>query len=84
MKIDTVVTLANGKNYLLLLDDDFMNEDYFLSVLLDSNNEPTDEYAVLKEINKDGEIYTQKINNPVILSQLLADYQVQYQDEYEN
>lgn len=84
MKVDTVITLANGKNYLLLLEDDFMEEDYFLSVLLDSNNEPTDEYAVLKEITKDGETYTQKINNPIILNQLLDDYRIQYQDEYEN
>ena len=82
MKVDTVVTLANGKNYLLLLEDDFMEEDYFLSVGLDANNEPNGDYVVLKEIYKDGDTYAQKINNPVILNQLLEDYRLQYEDEY--
>ena len=81
MKVDTIITLANNKNYLLLLEDDLMDEDYFLSVLLDSNDEPTDEYAVLKEIKKNGDTYIQKINNPVILSQLLEDYKIQYEED---
>jgi hypothetical protein len=76
MKIDTVITLANNKNYLLLLEDDFMDEDYFLAVLLDENNEPTKTYAVLKEIKKQGEVYIQKVTNPEILSQLLNDFNV--------
>ena len=60
-----------------------MNDNYFLSVLLDNKNEPTDEYVVLKEIIKDGEAYMQKVKNPIILSQLLEDYIIQYEDEYE-
>ncbi len=83
MKTDTVVTLENGKNYLLLLEDDYMDEDYFLSVRLDENNEATDEYIVLKSIEKNGETYAQKINNPIILSQLLEDYSNQYYDDYD-
>ncbi|MBQ9071541.1 MAG: hypothetical protein IJY25_00080 [Bacilli bacterium] len=83
MKVDTVITLANNKNYLLLLETDLQGEDYFLSVLLDENNEPTQEYAVLKEINQNGEVYSQKINNPLILNQLLEDYRIQYEDDYE-
>lgn len=84
MKVDSVITLANNKNYLLLLENSFNSDNYFLSVLLDSNNEPTDEYIVLKEVKKDGKIYTKKENDPIILSQLLEDYKLQYNDEYEN
>ena len=84
MKVDTVITLANGKNYLLLLEDDYMEEDYFLSVLLDKNNEPTDEYIVLKEIEKDGKTFVKKETDVLILNQLLEDYKIQYQDDYEN
>ena len=83
MKVDEVVTLANNKNYLLLLNSELTEENYFLSVLLDSNGEPTDDYAVLKEIVKDGKTYCQKINNPAILSELIEDYKIQYNDEYE-
>ena len=82
MKVDTVVTLANGKNYLLLLESDIQDEDYFLSVLLDENNEPTDEYIVLKEINKNGKTYVKKETKLIILKQLLDNYRMQYQDEF--
>ena len=84
MKVDEVVTLANGKNYLLLLNSELTDENYFLSVLLDSNNEPTDEYVVLKEIEKEGETYCQKVDDPLILNELISDYKIQYNDEYEN
>lgn len=83
MEIDTVIELDDGKKYLLLLEDDFKEEDYFLSVLLDSNNEPTKEYAVLKEIYEDGETYVEEENNPEVLSELLKDYKLQYEDQYE-
>ena len=83
MKVDTVVTLADDRKYLLLLEDEYMDEVYFLSVLLNDKDEPTDEYAVLKEITRDGKLYTQRVKNPIILSKLLEDYKIQYEDEYE-
>lgn len=83
MKVDTVVTLDDGKKYLLLLQDELMEDEYFLSVLLDEMNEPTNEYVILKQIvNEDG-VYTQKIKNPIILSQLLEDYNAKYKSEYD-
>ena len=40
-------------------------------------------YVILKQIvNEDG-VYTQKIKNPIILSQLLEDYNVKYKSEYD-
>ena len=82
MKVDSIITLSNGKNYLLLLEDDFMEEDYFLSVLLDEKNEPTKEYAVFKEVKKNGETFVKKEINPMVLNQLLEDYRIQYEDDY--
>lgn len=83
MNIDQVITLANNKNYLLLLKSEMTDDNYFLAVLLDENNEPTNVYAVLKEVIKNGEIYSQKINNPLVLNQLLEDYKEQYNEKYE-
>ena len=37
---------------------------------------------MIKEIVKDGKTYCQKINNPVILNELIEDYKIQYNDEY--
>jgi hypothetical protein len=84
MKVDEIISLANGKNYLLLLNSSLSEENYFLSVLLDDKEEPTSTYAVLKEVIKDGETYVQKIDDVNILNDLLKDYQLQYDDEYED
>ena len=73
MQVDRVITLANGKKYLLLLEDDTMEDNYFLSVAIDENNEPTNEYIVLQEINKNGKTFTKKVNDPLILNQLLEE-----------
>jgi len=83
MNVDTIITLANNKKYLILMEDSMLSDNYFLSVLLDENEEPTNVYAVLKEIELNGEIYCDKETNPEILKKLLNDYNIQYQDEYE-
>lgn len=84
MKVDEIIDLANGKSYLLLLDSEIDNSNYFLAVLLNEQEEPTKEYIVLKEINENGEIYTQKVNDPIILSKLIEEYSLDYQDDYED
>ena len=84
MKVDTVVTLDDGEKYLLLLKDEFMEDNYFLAVLLSDKDEPTGEYIVLKQIINNGELYTQRVKNPIILSQLLDDYKKQYEKEFSN
>ena len=82
MKVDTVITLASGKEYLLLLEESYGRDNYFLSVLLDSNKEPTNEYVVLKEIEQDGTTRVAREQNPVILQQLYDDYTIQYERNY--
>ena len=54
MKVDTVITLDNDVNCLLLEKANYNNDNYFLSVVLDDNEEPSDEYVVLKEIIENG------------------------------
>lgn len=84
MEIDTIVELDDGKKYLLLLEENLNDDDYFLSVLLDSNEEPTKEYAILKEIYENGETFVEEEYNPEIMIELLKHYQLQYEDHYEN
>lgn len=83
LEVDTVITLDNGDKFLLLLEDELMDDDYFLGVLLDDNDEPTNKYIVLKQILKNGEVYTKTVKDAMILTQLLEDYQIQYSDKYE-
>lgn len=83
MKIDTVITLDSNENYLLLLNKKVENESYFLSVLVDSKNEPTNKYLILKEVIKDDETYIQKISNPILMSRLIEEYKNIYDSNYE-
>lgn len=80
MEIDKVITLKNGKKYLLLLESELTLEGYYLAVLLDDNEEPTNNYTVLQEITKNGKVFTKKIDDALILNELLADYRSQYED----
>ncbi len=82
MKEDTVITIRNGKKYLLLLESEDTTESYYLAVLLDEKNEPTSNYAVLEEVEKDGKTFVKRISDPLILNQLLADYRAQFNDMY--
>ena len=84
MKIDEIIDLENGKSYLLLLDSEIDSNNYFLAVLLNEQDEPTNEYIVLKEINENNEIYTQKVNDPIILSILIEEYSLDYEEDYKS
>lgn len=83
MKIDTIITLKNDKKYLLLLESELDLEGYFLAVQLDDKNEPTSNYAVLEEVKKDNRMFVKKIDDPLILNQLLEDYKIQYEEQFE-
>ena len=80
MKIDDVLSLENGKKYLLLLDSKINEKNYFLAVLVDDNEEPLKEYEVLEQIIDNGEEYVEIIKDPIILNTLLQDFTAQQED----
>ena len=82
MKVDEIIDLENGTSYLLLLDSKIDTNNYFLAVKLDANEEPTNDYIVLKEINENNETYTQKVTDPIILSKLIEEYSLDYEEDY--
>ena len=81
LKVDEMVTLANGNNYGLLLKSELNGDNYFLSVLLNKNDEPTNKFAILKEIIKNDDVYLVEENNSEALGNLLDDYYLQADDE---
>ena len=80
MKIDNIISLENGKDYGLLLESVIDDVRYFLAVLVDKEEKPLDEYIVLEEVVEDDETYVQKINDPLILNQLMENYSLQLED----
>ncbi len=79
MQVDSVITLKSDKKYGLLLESEEL-DGYFLAVLLNENEEPTNSYAVLKEEKKDGKTFVKRVEDPLVLNQLLEDFQSQAED----
>ena len=82
MKVNDCINLENGKSYLLLMEATIDNTKYFLSVGINAQEQPTNEYLVLQEVIENNEEYVIPINNPVILSNLINEFKQDYDDEY--
>lgn len=82
MSEDKMIILADDTKYGILLESELTENTYYLAVLLNEQEEPTQNFAVLEEIKKDGQEYVQKINDPLILNELLEDFNLQYEEEF--
>lgn len=82
MKPNEIIDLENNTSYLLLLDNEIDNENYFLAVRLEKDDTPTQDYIVLKEINENNESYIQKVNDPFILSKLITEYYLDLEEDF--
>lgn len=76
MKIDTVITLDNDINCLLLEKVAYKNDNYFMSVVLNEEEELTEEYVVFKEIIEKNETYVEKVEEPSLLGDLLKLFKI--------
>lgn len=74
MHVDSVITLDNNINCLLLEKAVYNNDNYFLSVVLDEEEEPSEEYVVFKEIIENGEKYVEKVEDEATLGEVLKQY----------
>lgn len=71
MNIDSVITLENNVNCLLLEKVEYQNKNYFMSVLLNEEEEPSDEYVVFEEERENDDIFVVKIEDAELLTELL-------------
>ena len=71
MTVDSVITLENDVNCLLLEKANYENNNYFLTVVLNQEEEPSEEYAILKEIIEGGETFIEKVTDPNLVMSLL-------------
>lgn len=74
MKVDSVITLENDVNCLLLDKAVYQGSNYFLAIILDEDEEPTDNSVVLKEIVEDGKFYIEREGNEEVLAELLKQF----------
>lgn len=71
MKVDSVITLENDVNCLLLEQVKYEESNYFSAVVLNEEEEPTEEFVIFKEIVEDGENYVEKVEDPNVLAELI-------------
>lgn len=84
MKVDTVITLENDVNCLLLEKVNYENDNYFLSVVLDEFEEPGDEYVVLKEIIENDKNYVMRIVDENTLAELVKLFTKSFGEKVQN
>lgn len=79
MGVDDIITLEDGKEFLLLLDT--VNDDvkYYLAVEC-VNNEPSDHFEVFKEVTENGETSVEEIEDGALLEKLLDDFEEKFDD----
>ncbi|MEG0977275.1 MAG: hypothetical protein RSF02_01845 [Bacilli bacterium] len=71
MKVDGVITLEGDINCLLLDKANYNGDNYFLAVVLDNEEEPTEDNVVLKEIIENNETYVTRETNEEVLGELV-------------
>ena len=70
--VDSVITLENNLNYLILDKAKFNGNKYYLSVKVDEEENALDENIILKEINENGSKYVIKETDESIIKELLV------------
>ena len=77
MGVDEIITLEDGKEYVLLLSSIHEGEKYFLAVEA-VNNVPTDNYELFKEIVENGELSVEEVVDEELRLKLIDDLENQY------
>ena len=79
MKKDTIITLENGQEYILLDSTIQDNKTYFLAVGYDKlENKTNNDYKFFEEQNDNGEIYIQEVVDNNIIQLLLSVFTINY------
>ena len=64
MKINTIITLDNQERYMVLNQTTYENQDYYLVMGMDENNEVISSKVAIKTKKKEGEdIYVTKVED---------------------
>ena len=70
MKVDTIITLDNDKEYALLEKLDLEGKIYFFAAGVDKDEEATGEYIFIEQISKNNKTFIQKVLDKKLLGKL--------------
>lgn len=81
MGVDEIITLEDGKEYILLSQVLINDDKYFLAVEA-VNNLPTENYTLYKETTDDGELAVEEVENKDLINQLILGLEKNYDEKY--
>ena len=84
MKVDTIITLDNDKEYALLEKLDLEGKIYFFAAGVDKDEEATGEYIFIEQINKNNKTFIQKVLDKKLLGKLSTIVTKEYFEAVEN
>lgn len=84
MNINSVITLDNDIKCLLLYKVMYNNVNYFLALMLDEDDKPTDDNMILKEIVENGEIFVEREGNEEVINNLIPLFTKEINEELKN
>ena len=70
--VDSVITLDNNLNYLILDKVNHNDNDYYLAVEVDANDEPLEKNVILKEVNENGDKFVIEETDENVIKDLIV------------
>lgn len=83
MGIDEVITLEDGKEYVLLLTSNLEGSKYFLAAEV-INNEPSENYEIFKELIVNNEFSVEQVLDKELTEKLMEDFEEQFDKMEDN
>ena len=72
MNKEDIITLEDNVEYIVLDTAELNHEKYLYCVSIDKEEMPTDEYKYFKEVNENGTLYTEEVENQDIIEAITA------------
>ena len=72
MNKEDIITLEDNVEYMVLDTAELNHEKYLYCVSIDKEEMPTDEYKYFKEVNENGTLYTEEVENQDIIEAITA------------
>ena len=78
MNKEDIITLEDNVEYMVLDTTEFNHNKYLYCVEIDENEMPKEEYKYLKEINENGELFTEDVEDENVIEALTAMFSLNY------
>lgn len=71
-RINQIIVLGNDKKYIILKQAIYNNDNYYVAARVTEDEEDvTNEFAMLHEVNKDGNLFVEIVTDPAVMQILL-------------